>query len=377
MIPARRLPLMFEKGLTSRRMFRTSPILRTVYESVLDTIGRTPVVNISKVLPSKVRDRGVQLYGKLEYLNPLGSVKDRLALGIILDAESSGALKPGMTVLEGTSGNTGIALAMICANKGYPFVAVMSENYSIERRKIMRALGAKVILTPAREGAVGMNTKAQELVEKHGWFWAQQFDNNCNPRYHSWTTGAEILRDFANRKLDYWITGYGTGGTFKGAGELLRRVRPETQIVLVEPDVAAMVQSGRPQERTADGNLAPHPAHHPHIIQGMAPNFIPRFCSEGVHEGIASRVVSVTQEEAVKSARNLAQKEGVFGGISGGATTAAALQVAETAAPGSVILAMIPDTQERYQSTVLYEDVPENMTEEEYRLSRSTPSCQL
>jgi cysteine synthase A len=306
-----------------------------IYESILHTIGRTPVVRVNRLAPGHVA-----MYVKCEFFNPLSSVKDRLAIAIIEDAERSGALKPGQTVVEATSGNTGIALAMVCAAKGYPFVAVMVETFSIERRKIMRMLGAKVILTPAAERGSGMVRKAEELARKNGWFLARQFENPANPAYHRQTTGPEILGDFAGRRLDFFVTGWGTGGTLTGAGEMIRLARPEVEIVVTEPAGAALLAG-------ADFK--------PHKIQGWTPDFVPGV----LNRSVPHRNVPVTDDEAIAASRALARSEGIFCGISAGGTFAAALKVAETAPEGSVILAMLPDTGERYLTTALFEGVPE------------------
>jgi cysteine synthase A len=306
-----------------------------IYDSILHTIGRTPIVRINKLAPEHVT-----IYVKCEYFNPLSSVKDRLAIAIIEDAEHSGALKPGQTVVEATSGNTGIALAMVCAAKGYPFVAVMVETFSVERRKIMRMLGAKVILTPAAERGSGMVRRAEELARKHGWFLARQFENPANPAYHRQTTGPEILGDFAGRRLDFFVTGWGTGGTLTGAGEMIRLARPEVQIVATEPAGASLLAGAEFK---------------PHKIQGWTPDFVPKVLNRSVpHE-----IVPVTDEESIAASRALASREGIFCGISSGGTFAAALKVAEKAAAGSVILAMLPDTGERYMSTPLFEGIVE------------------
>jgi cysteine synthase len=304
-----------------------------IYDSILDTIGNTPIVRIQRLAP-----KHATIYVKCEFFNPLASVKDRLAIAIIEDAEKSGKLKPGQTVIEATSGNTGIALAMVCAAKGYPFVATMVETFSVERRKIMRMLGAKVILTPAAERGTGMVKKAEELAKKHGWFLARQFENEANPAYHRNTTGPEILRDFAGKRLDFFVTGWGTGGTLTGAGQMIRLARPEVQIIASEPAGAAML-SGKPFT--------------PHKIQGWTPDFVPAVLDREVPH----RVLPVTDAEAIEAARSLAQKEGIFVGISSGATFACARKVAEEAPEGSVILAMLPDTGERYLSTVLFEGI--------------------
>ncbi len=306
-----------------------------IYDSILQTIGRTPVVRINRIAPAHVT-----MYVKCEFFNPLASVKDRLAIAIIEDAERSGALKPGQTVVEATSGNTGIALAMVCAAKGYPFVSVMVETFSIERRKIMRMLGAKVILTPAAERGSGMVRKAAELARKHGWFLARQFENEANPAYHRQTTGPEILSDFAGRRLDFFVSGWGTGGTLTGAGEMIRLARPEVRIVATEPAGAALLSGAEFK---------------PHKIQGWTPDFVPAVLNRSVpHE-----IVLVTDDESLAAARSLASREGIFCGISSGGTFAAALKVAEKAPKGSVILAMLPDTGERYMSTPLFEGIAE------------------
>ncbi len=306
-----------------------------IYDSILGTIGKTPIVQVQRLAP-----RHVTLYVKCEFFNPLASVKDRLAIAIIEDAERRGTLKPGQTVVEATSGNTGIALAMVCAAKGYPFVAIMTETFSVERRKIMRMLGAKVILTPAAERGSGMVRKAEELARKHGWFVARQFENEANPAYHRNTTGPEIIQDFVGRRLDYFVTGWGTGGTLTGAGQMIRLARPEVQIIACEPAGASLL---------AGKTWAPHK------IQGWTPDFVPAVLDREV----AHRIVTVTDAEAVEKARALASGEGIFCGISSGATFAAALKVAAEAEQGSVILAMLPDTAERYLSTVLFEGIAE------------------
>ena len=306
-----------------------------LYDSILDTIGRTPVVKLHRVAPAHVT-----LYAKVESFNPGGSVKDRLALAIILDAEAKGLLKPGDTIVEATSGNTGVALALVAAARGYKFVATMVETFSIERRKLMRAYGAKVILTPAAERGSGMVRKAEELAAKHGWFLASQFANPANPAYHRQTTAAEILRDFAGQRLDHFVTGWGTGGTLTGVGEVLKVARPEVKITATEPAGASLLAG---QEWK------------PHKIQGWTPDFIP----EVLNRGIADQILSIADTDAIGTARRLAAEEGIFVGISAGATVAAALQVAETAAEGSVLLAVLPDTGERYFSTPLFADINE------------------
>lgn len=306
-----------------------------IYDSILDTIGGTPIVRIRQLAPGHVT-----MYVKCEFFNPLSSVKDRLAIGVIEDAERTGALRPGQTVVEATSGNTGIALAMVCAVKGYPFVAVMAESFSVERRKIMRMLGARVVLTPAAERGLGMVRKAEELARKHGWFLTRQFENPANPAYHRNTTGPEILKDFAGARLDYFVSGWGTGGTLTGAGQMIRLARPDVQIVACEPAAAALL-SGETFSS--------------HKIQGWTPDFIP----EVLDREVAHRIVPVTDQEAIEASRSLARGEGIFCGISSGGTFAAALKVAAGAQPGSVILAMLPDTGERYLSTPLFEGIAE------------------
>jgi len=306
-----------------------------IYDSILQTIGRTPVVRINRLAPE-----GVTVYAKCEFFNPLSSVKDRLAIAIIEDAERRGALTPGQTVVEATSGNTGIALAMVCAAKGYPFVAVMVETFSVERRKIMRMLGAKVVLTPAAERGSGMVRRTKELAEKNGWFLSNQFDNPANPAYHRSTTGPEIVQDFVGRRLDTFVTGWGTGGTITGAGEVIRLARPDVKIVAVEPENASLL-AGKPFA--------------PHKIQGWTPDFVPGVLSRTVYDSI----LTVTDAEAIATARALASQEGIFTGISGGGGMAAALKVARESKPGSVILTMLPDTGERYLSTALFEGIPD------------------
>jgi cysteine synthase A len=304
-----------------------------IYESILDTIGNTPVVKLNKIAP-----KNVTIYVKIEAFNPMASVKDRLALAIIKDAEDRGAIKPGQTVVEATSGNTGIALAMVCAAKGYPFVATMVETFSVERRKIMRALGAKVLLTPAAERGTGMVRRAEELAKQHGWFLARQFENPANPAFHRQTTGPEILKDFAGRRLDFWVTGWGTGGTLTGAGEVIKLARPGVQIVATEPAGASLL-GGKEWK--------------PHKIQGWTPDFVPDVLNPKVFD----QLVPVTDEEGKETARRLAREEGIFAGISSGATLAAGLKVAERAPEGSVLLVMLPDTGERYLGTYLFDDV--------------------
>jgi cysteine synthase A len=335
------------------------------FNSILETVGRTPVVRINKLAPA-----GVNLFVKVEAFNPLGSVKDRLALGVIEDAEKSGALKPGQTIVEATSGNTGIGLAMVCAAKGYPLVITMAESFSIERRKLMRFLGAKVVLTPAKDRGTGMVAKAKELAEKYGWFMTRQFENPANPDVHQRTTAREIIDDFKGGRLDYWVTGYGTGGTLTGVARVLRRERPETKIIVSEPDVAALLTEGSRQKRQMDGSAASsHPAWTPHPIQGWTPDFIPLLAEEALDKGAIDKVMKVAGADAIKAAKDLAQKEGIFVGISSGATFATALEVAKTAEKGATILAMLPDTGERYLSTPLFAGVEAEMDAEERALS--------
>lgn len=343
------------------------------YQSILETIGNTPVVRINRLAPS-----GINLFVKIEAFNPLGSVKDRLALGVIEAAEKSGQLKPGQTVIEATSGNTGIGLAMVCAQKGYPLVVTMAEQFSVERRRLMRFLGAKVVLTPAAGRALAMVTKAIELAETHGWFLTRQFENEANADFHSRTTAREIIKDFEGDKLDYWVTGYGTGGTLKGVARVLAKERPDTKIVVCEPEDAQLLGSGTEQQRKADGSAAsPHPAFKPHPMQGWTPDFIPKLTADAVGSGVIHRIVPVKGADALRCAGELARKEGIFVGITAGATFAGALQVAETAPKGSTILCMLPDTGERYLSTPLFADVPADMTPEEVEISRSTPAAQF
>lgn len=340
-----------------------------VYDDILGTVGKTPVVRINKLGP-----KGVNLYVKVEAFNPLGSVKDRLALGIIGAAEQSGALKPGQTVVEATSGNTGIGLAMVCAAKGYPLVIVMAESFSVERRRLMRFLGAKVVTTPAAASATGMIDKTRELAEKNGWFWAMQFENQANPDFHSKTTAVEILDDFSDKSLDYWVTGYGTGGTLRGVSRVLAEKSPDTKIIVAEPEAAALLTSGEKQERHSDGTpAAKHPSFTPHPMQGWTPNFIPKITGDAVDSGLISELLTIAGPDALKTSRDLAQKEGIFVGISAGATLAAALKVAESAPEGSNILAMLPDTGERYLSTPLFADVEAEMDDDELAILNSTP----
>ncbi|HET7395652.1 MAG TPA: cysteine synthase A [Gammaproteobacteria bacterium] len=311
-----------------------------MYDSILDTIGNTPIVKLHRIPP-----RNVDIYVKVEAFNPASSVKDRLAIAIILDAEQRGTLKPGQTVIEATSGNTGIALAMVCAARGYPFVAVMSESFSVERRKLIRAFGAKVILTPAAERGTGMVRKAEELAKKHGWFLARQFDNPANPAWHRNTTGPEILQDFAGKRLDYFVTGWGTGGTLTGTGEMLKLARSGIKVIVTEPAVASLL-NGQPWQ--------------PHKIQGWTPDFVPAV----LNRKIADQIVPVDDVLARDTAQRLAREEGILVGVSAGGTLAAALKIAEQAPKGTVLLAMLPDTAERYLSTFLFENINEGSDDE-------------
>ncbi|MFT3916724.1 MAG: cysteine synthase A [Anaeromyxobacteraceae bacterium] len=337
------------------------------HASILETIGKTPVVRINRLAPP-----GVNLFVKVESFNPLGSVKDRLALAVIEAAERSGALKPGQTVIEATSGNTGIGLAMVCAAKGYPLVIVMAESFSVERRRLMRFLGAKVVLTPAAERAVGMIRKMEALAAANGWFMPRQFENEANADYHSRTTAQEILADFAGIRLDAWVTGYGTGGTLKGVGRVLRKERPETKIVVCEPADAPLLGSGAAQARRPDGTpSAPHPSFKPHPMQGWTPDFIPKLTGDAVELKLIDRVLAIPGPDALRCAKELAVREGLFVGITSGGTFAGALEVARQSAPGANVLCMLPDTGERYLSTPLFADVPAEMTEEEQAIARS------
>ena len=343
------------------------------YQNILETVGHTPVVRINRLAPA-----GVNLFVKVEAFNPLGSVKDRLALGVIEAAEKSGELKPGQTVIEATSGNTGIGLAMVCAAKGYPLVVTMAETFSVERRKLMRFLGAKVVVTPAADRAVGMINKTIELAKTHGWFMTRQFENEANPDYHSRTTAREILDDFTGERLDYFVTGYGTGGTLKGVARVLAKERPETRIIVCEPEDAQLLASGVEQARNADGSPAsPHPAFKPHPMQGWTPDFIPKLTADAVKMGVIDRVLAIKGSDAILYAGELARREGIFVGITAGATFAGALHMCSEAPENGNILCMLPDTGERYLSTPLFASVPADMTQEELEISRSTPSAQL
>ncbi len=344
-----------------------------LYDSILDTVGDTPVVRINNLAPN-----GVRVYVKVESFNPAASIKDRLALNIIEAAERDGTLKPGQTVVEATSGNTGIGLAMVCAQKGYPLVVTMADSFSVERRRLMRMLGAKVVLTPRAQKGTGMYMKAAELAEKHGWFLARQFETSANADIHESTTAREIIGDFAGDRLDYVVSGYGTGGTVTGLARVLRKERPETRIILTEPANAQLVGSGIPQSRTADGGPAGgHPSFEPHPIQGWTPDFIPNVLQECLDSGGYDELIPVTGADGIAWAKKLAQREGILTGISGGATVAVAMGVAERAKPGSVILAMLADTGERYLTTPLFADIPEDMDAGEAALSQSTPGYQM
>eukprot|EP01063_Lacrimia_lanifica_P040153 TRINITY_DN9007_c0_g1_i1.p1 TRINITY_DN9007_c0_g1~~TRINITY_DN9007_c0_g1_i1.p1 ORF type:complete len:352 (+),score=156.70 TRINITY_DN9007_c0_g1_i1:63-1118(+) len=342
------------------------------FGSVLELVGKTPVVKINRMAP-----KHVNMYVKVEAMNPLGSVKDRLALGIIEDAERRGVLKPGMTVVEATSGNTGIGLAMVCAAKGYPLVVTMAEQFSVERRKILRYLGAQVVLTPAPLKGFGMVKKAEELAKEHGWFLTRQFSNEANANYHSETTAQEIIADFSDVPLDYWVSGYGTGGTVRGVSRVLREKSPNTKIIVTEPETAPLLTSEVPTKYDEHGDPAePHSKFSPHPMQGWTPDFVSSLLEGARKDGHIDEVTLVSGPEAIKCATDLGQQEGIFVGISGGGTYAAALKTAETAKEGSNILCMLPDTAERYLSTPLFEKIPAEMNEAEYTLSHSTPIAQ-
>jgi cysteine synthase A len=343
------------------------------YQNILGTVGNTPVVKINRLAPPHVN-----LYAKIEAFNPLGSVKDRLALGVIEAAERSGELKPGQTVIEATSGNTGIGLAMVCAQKGYPLVVTMAETFSVERRRLMRFLGAKVVLTPAAMRGFGMVVKAIELAKTNGWFLTRQFENEANPDMHSRTTAREIIADFAGERLDYWVTGYGTGGTLKGVARVLAKERPETKIIVCEPQEAPLLESGVPQSRNEDGSpAAAHPAFKPHPMQGWTPDFIPKLTEDAIGTNTVAKIIPIPNAEALRYSRELAQKEGIFVGITAGGTLAGALKVCAEAPNGATVLCMLPDTGERYLSTPLFADIPAEMNEAEIAISRSTPVAQM
>ena len=357
------------KEIKKRRTFGQ----KTLYSSILDTIGNSPCIRINNLAPSHV-----ELYVKAEYFNPAGSVKDRLAVSIIEDAEKNGSLKPGQTVVEATSGNTGIGLAMVCAAKGYPLVITMADSFSIERRKLMRFLGAKVVLTPRAEKGIGMYKKAKELATENGWFFARQFETNANADIHERTTAQEIINDFNDKALDFWVTGYGTGGTISGVARVLRKERPDTQIILTEPDNAALISSAKNQKRTPDNEPeSSHPAWEPHLIQGWTPDFIPYVLQESLDKSFYDQILPVSSMSGIDWAKKLAQKEGIITGISGGATFAIAMQIANSAPAGSVILCMLPDTAERYLSSPLFETIESEMDSQETRISQSTPGYQL
>jgi len=352
---------------------RTTEGRGRLYESVVDTIGDTPCIRLNRIAPKHVR-----LYVKAESFNPAASVKDRLAISIIEEAERRGELKPGQTVVEATSGNTGIGLAMVCAAKGYPLVVTMADSFSVERRRLMRFLGARVVLTPRAAKGFGMYQKARELAEANGWFLARQFETADNARIHENTTARELLADFDGERLDYWVSGYGTGGTVTGVARVLRKERPETRIVLSEPEIAQLLGSGAAQARAADhAPAASHPAFTPHPIQGWTPDFIPHVLQESIDRHYYDELIPVGGPAAIAWSRRLAAEEGIFAGISSGATLAVAIQVAERAPAGSVICCMLPDTGERYLSTPLFEGVASEMTPEEEALSRSTPGYQM
>ena len=352
---------------------RTTDGRGRLYDNVLETMGNTPCIRINSLAPDHVR-----LYAKAEFFNPAASVKDRLAVSIIEEAERSGALKPGQTVVEATSGNTGIGLAMVCAAKGYPLVVTMADSFSIERRKLMRFFGAKVVLTPRAAKGFGMYQKAVELAEANGWFLARQFETPANAKIHENTTAREILADFEGERLDCFVTGYGTGGTLTGVGRVLRKARPEVKFVLSEPANAQLVGSGRPQGRSEDGSPnESHPAFEPHPIQGWTPDFIPLVLQEALDEGFYDDLIPIPGPVGIEWAQKLAQHEGIFTGVSGGSTFAAALQVAEKAEAGATILCMLPDTGERYLTSPLFETIVEDMTDEERALSLSTPGFHM
>ena len=359
--------------MTKRNAVRPTKGRGRRYDSVLDTIGDTPTIRVNNLVPD-----GVTIFVKSEAFNPGGSIKDRLALNIIEVAERSGALAPGQTVVEATSGNTGIGLAMVCALKNYPLVVTMADSFSVERRRLMRMLGAKVVLTPRAEKGFGMYNKAVELAETHGWFLARQFETEANAEIHEYTTAREIMADFDGARLDYVVTGYGTGGTVTGIGRVLRKERPETKIVLTEPANAQLLGSGRAQERcNNNAPAASHPAFEPHPIQGWTPDFIPAVLQEAIDKAYYDELVPVPGAEGIKWTRFLAKKEGIFTGISGGATFAVSVSVAEKAPKGSVIQCMLPDTGERYLTTPLLDGIIEDMDDEENAISHSTPGCQM
>jgi len=341
-----------------------------MFNNILEAVGNTPLVKLNKLGPE-----GVNVWVKIEAFNPMGSVKDRMALAMIEDAERNGALKPGQTVVEATSGNTGIGLAMVCAQKGYPLVVTMSESFSVERRKLLRFLGARVVLTPAAEKGTGMMKKAEELASKHGWFLTKQFENPINADVHYRTTAREILADFGDQHVHAWVSGFGTGGTMLGVSRAMREASPDTRIIAAEPDNSPILGAGIPQPRGKDGRPdGSHPHFRPHLMQGWSPDFISDLTQTDVDEKLIDRIVAVNGDDAMAMSRALAQKEGIFVGTSSGATLAAALEYAKTAPKGANIVAMLPDTGERYLSTPLFGDIGEDMTEEEVALSKSTPN---
>jgi cysteine synthase A len=355
------------------KTIRTTAGRGRLYNNVLDTIGDTPAIRVNNI-PT----HGSTIYVKAEAFNPAGSVKDRLAVNIIEAAERSGALKPGQTVVEATSGNTGIGLAMVCAQKGYPLVVTMADSFSVERRRLMRMMGAKVVLTPRAEKGFGMYNKAVALAEKHGWFLASQFETEANADIHEATTAREIMADFNGSRLDYVVTGYGTGGTVTGIARVLRKERPDTKIILTEPANAQLLGSGHVQEReTNNAPAVSHPAFEPHPIQGWTPDFIPAVLQEAIDGGYYDDLIPIAGAEGIKCTQDLAQKEGIFTGISGGATFGVSLAVAEKAPKGSIILCMLPDTGERYLTTPLFENIAEDMDADEVAISRSTPDAQM
>ncbi|QFU77266.1 cysteine synthase A [Halioglobus maricola] len=347
--------------------------MNSIYSNILQTIGATPVIRINKLAPAHVN-----MFVKVEAFNPMASVKDRLALGVIEAAERDGSLQPGQTVVEATSGNTGIGLAMVCAQKGYPLVVVMAENFSVERRRLMRFLGAKVVLTPAVRKGTGMLAKAAELAKQHGWFLPRQFENEANADIHSRTTAPEILAAFEDRQLNYWVSGFGTGGTLKGVARALKAARPDVQIIATEPENSALMASGIAQQYDTQGQPEDsHPRFRPHLMQGWSPDFISKLANDVLQMGLVDEFIGVNGEESLRLARELATQEGIFCGISSGATFHGALQVAKHAPAGSNILCMLPDTGERYLSTALFDGIEADMDSEELAISDSTASCQF
>ena len=359
--------------MTINKKIRTTTGQGHLYQNVLDTIGNTPVIKLNKLSPNNV-----SVYVKVESFNPAGSVKDRLAINIIEEAERKGILKPGQTVVEATSGNTGVGLAMVCAQKGYPLVIVMAESFSIERRKLMRMYGAKVILTPKEEKGLGMYNKAIELAKSNNWFLASQFESNANAAIHQSTTAQEIINDFKGKNLNYIVTGYGTGGTVTGIGREIKSKLKNTKIILSEPENAALISSGEEQERSFDGlAIKSHSAFEPHLIQGWTPDFIPLVLQESIDNKLFDEIIKISGKESISTSIKLAQKEGILTGISGGGTLAVALKLAHTLKNESVILAILPDTGERYLSTMLFENINEGMNEEEITIMKSTPGFHL